>query len=98
MEQLLVVPGIFVTLLFLAWPSAAQRVPPVACPQYFEYLSFNQEYVGRISVRHDPEYQENTLSVQFSQRSRLNSVCKNMILMFVFGFSLVYLLYTLITH
>ncbi|EDW68299.1 serine protease 42 [Drosophila virilis] len=73
MEQLLVVPGIFITLLFLTWPSAAQRVPPVACPQYFEYLSFNQEYVGRIAVRHDPRYQENTLSVQFSQRSRLNS-------------------------
>ncbi|EDW04736.1 GH22210 [Drosophila grimshawi] len=73
MEQLLMLPAICLTLLLLTWSSSAQ-VPPVACPEYFQYLAYNQEYIGRVSVRHDPQYAENTLRIQFSQRGSLTSV------------------------
>jgi len=64
-------------ILFLLWLTiltAGQQVPPIACPQYFEYLSFNREFVGRITVQHDPQYQENIVRVEFSQHGRLGSV------------------------
>lgn len=74
MKHFLLVFGIFLKLLLLPWPSSAQQVPPVACPEYFEYLAYNQEYVGRISIRHDAQYQENTLRLEFSQPGFLSSV------------------------
>ncbi|KAL7730505.1 hypothetical protein ACLKA6_000507 [Drosophila palustris] len=77
MKQLQTLPGILFTLWLTTTTTTrtttAQQVPPVACPQYFEYLSFNREFVGRITIEHDPQYQENTLRVQFSQRGRLGS-------------------------
>ncbi|XP_034489087.1 putative serine protease 42 [Drosophila innubila] len=60
-------------LLWLTTLTAGQQVPPIACPQYFEYLSFNREFVGRITIQHDPQYQENTVRVEFSQRGLLGS-------------------------
>ncbi|EDW14951.1 uncharacterized protein Dmoj_GI24542 [Drosophila mojavensis] len=73
MEQFLILCGIIIKLLLLPRLSSAQQVPPIACPEYFEYLAYNQEYVGRISIRHDPQYQENTLRVEFSQPGSLSS-------------------------
>lgn len=82
MKQLHKLPGCFVTLfsllsLLALHSSSGQQIPPVACPQYFEYLGYNQEYVGRISLRHDPQFQENTVRVEFSQRGSLDSVSQN---------------------
>lgn len=79
MKQLHKLPDCYLALfallsLLLSRCSSAQLVPPIACPQYFEYLSYNQDYVGHISVRHDPQYQENTVAVEFSQPGRLDSV------------------------
>ncbi|XP_030369207.1 serine protease gd-like [Scaptodrosophila lebanonensis] len=51
----------------------AQNVPHIACPQYFEYLAFNQEYIGRLTLPHDPRYGNNTIFVEFSQRTPINS-------------------------
>lgn len=95
MEQYLILCGIIIKLLLLPRLSSAQQVPPVACPEYFEYLAYNQEYVGRISIRHDAQYQENTLRVEFSQPGRLNSVRKNFLL-FTFGISSAQIAYILI--
>lgn len=82
MKQLHKLPGCFLALfsllsLLALHSSSAQQVPPVACPQYFAYLGYNQEYVGQISVRHDPQFQENTVRVEFSQRGTLDSVSQN---------------------
>ncbi|KAH8388321.1 hypothetical protein KR093_003857 [Drosophila rubida] len=66
-------PAILGCVLLLATRTVAQQVPPVACPQYFEYLSFNQQFVGRITMHHDPRYEDNVLRVEFSQRGRLGS-------------------------
>lgn len=82
MKRLHKLPGCFLVLfsllsLLAVHSSSAQLVPPVACPQYFEYLGYNQEYVGHISVRHDPQFQENTVRVEFSQPGRLDSVSQN---------------------
>ncbi|XP_034113798.1 putative serine protease 42 [Drosophila albomicans] len=74
MKQLLRLPAILGTFLLLTVSETnTQQVPPIACPQYFEYLSYNREFVGRITMQHDPRYQDNVLQVEFSQRGHLGS-------------------------
>jgi len=68
MEKLLLLPGIWLTLLDLISPGSAQYLPPIACPQFFDYLSFNGQFIGHISIEHDPLFEENNLVVEFSQR------------------------------
>lgn len=59
--------GIWLLIRYAASPTWAQQLPAVACPEYFEYLSFNGEFIGHIAVRHDPLYETNNLRVEFSQ-------------------------------
>ncbi|KAM8702984.1 hypothetical protein ACLKA7_005343 [Drosophila subpalustris] len=49
-------------------PTTAQQLPPIACPQYFQYLAFNGQIIGHISIEHDPLFEVNNLVVEFSQR------------------------------
>ncbi|XP_001996631.2 serine protease gd [Drosophila grimshawi] len=62
----MLLPGFLLSLLWLISPTSAQ-LPNNACSQYFEYLSFNQQFIGHISVRLNPQF-ENVLVVEFSQR------------------------------
>lgn len=64
MESALLLYGILLSLFGLM---SAQRLPNIACPQFFEYLSYNQQFIGHIAVRHDPQYESNELVVEFSQ-------------------------------
>lgn len=59
--------GILLLLTCSMSPTWAQQLPSVACPEYFEYLSFNGEFIGHIAVRHDPLFETNNLRVEFSQ-------------------------------
>lgn len=59
--------GILLLITCSISPTWAQQLPPVACPEYFEYLSFNGEFIGHIALRHDPLYEKNDLRVEFSQ-------------------------------
>lgn len=59
--------GILLLLTCSMSPTRAQQLPTVACPEYFEYLSFNGEFIGHIAVRHDPLFETNNLRVEFSQ-------------------------------
>ncbi|KAH8388322.1 hypothetical protein KR093_003860 [Drosophila rubida] len=48
--------------------STAQQLPYIACPQYFKYLAFNGQFIGHLSLYHDPIYEVNNVVVEFSQR------------------------------
>ncbi|KAH8414487.1 hypothetical protein KR215_007331, partial [Drosophila sulfurigaster] len=48
--------------------NAAQQLPSIPCPQYFNYLSFNGQFIGRLKLYHDPLYEVNNVVVDFSQR------------------------------
>lgn len=59
--------GILLAIAYSMSPTGAQQLPAVACPEYFEYLSFNGEFIGHIALRHDPLFETNNLRVEFSQ-------------------------------
>jgi len=58
---------LLLSVVFLISQSTAQRLPHISCPQYFEYLSFNGQFIGHITIHHDPLYDVNNLVVEFSQ-------------------------------
>lgn len=47
-----------------------QNLPYIACPDIFEYLEYNNQYIGHIQVVLDSSSVENVVGVEFSQRGR----------------------------
>ncbi|EDW24614.1 GL23300 [Drosophila persimilis] len=50
-----------------------QNLPYIACPELFEYLAYNQEHIGHISLKLDSSIVENTLRIELSQPGRHTS-------------------------
>ncbi|XP_002013629.2 transmembrane protease serine 9 [Drosophila persimilis] len=69
MGKLLLVSGIIMTMCL--GPSLAQ-LPANGCSQFFEYQGYNRQYIGLVTVRHNPVVNNHTLFLEFSQSGFYN--------------------------
>ncbi|XP_068153429.1 serine protease 33 [Drosophila tropicalis] len=58
----------FLLVLLQLSRNFGQNIPPIACPQIFQYLAHEQQYIGHIALPLNPELSDNKLEVKFSQR------------------------------
>ncbi|XP_022211550.2 phenoloxidase-activating enzyme 1 [Drosophila obscura] len=64
MGKLLLVSGLIITMC-LGW--SLGQLPANACSQFFGYQRYNGQYIGLVTVRHDPMVNNHTLFLEFSQ-------------------------------